>query len=241
MGHPQMNKSQSPMLLNGDVASACRGGMPVGGPEISGVASGCPYCLAKQNLWPEVGTSLIFLKGFDSGYWGEVVADKWNVCSRNQILVHMEYERASTACRFVTPGRDLYVSARLYSVPDWMPPYSIDDNWAVHESLVDSMPQIVIGTHASALAPEQLSRTIIACWRRRLPLQGSELWPMLEAHGVPSRQKERLLQMFEFGTKILGHANGRRPVKRKRMQPMSLGRYLTRTEEELNISLFGRR
>ncbi len=64
---------------------------------------------------------------------------------------------------------------------------------------------------------------------------------MIEAHGVARHQKARLLQTFEFGIKVLVLANGRQPIKRKRMPPMSVGRYLTSAQEELNIRLFGRR
>jgi hypothetical protein len=163
------------------------------------------------------------------------------LCGRDQFLINMEYEKSRAACQFVTPKRDLYLNSLLYSVPDWMPPYSIDDNAALHESLIDSMPPMVIGTYSSALSPEQLWRIVITCWRRRLPLQHNELWPMIEAHGVARHQKARLLQTFEFGIKVLVLANGRQPIKRKRMPPMSVGRYLTSAQEELNIRLFGRR
>lgn len=214
--------------------------VPVGGAPLEGVASGCPYCLAKQNPWPQPGTGLVFLRGSESGWRGTVVSDPWGTCPGDRFLVHMEYEKSSTVFRTVMPSHDLYVDATLYSVPMWMPPLSIEDNAVLHESLILSLPAVVFGAHKFTIAPDALWRVVATCWRLRLPLQRDDIWLMLEAHGVSRRQRKLLLDLFEFGIKVLTLTNGRPAIKRKRMQSMSQGRYLTEARRELNIKLFGR-
>lgn len=137
------------------------------------------------------------------------------------------------------PGHDLYVDTALFSVPAWMPPVSIDDNAALHESLLDILPHVVVGAHEFSFKPDLLWRVVSVCWQRRLPLQRSDIWPLIQAHGVSVRHKSRVLDFFDFGVKLLTVTHGRPAIKRKRMVPMSKGRYLTRAQRDLRIQLFG--
>jgi hypothetical protein len=139
----------------------------------------------------------------------------------------MEYESLPNRLRMVLPGHDLYVNYELFSVPEWMPNLSIDDNGAVHESLVTMLPLIAVGSHEINIVPDRLWRTVITIWQRRLPLYRDNLWPMMEAHGVSRTQKDTLMDFFDFGIKVLTLANGRPAIKRKRIPAMSQGRYLT--------------
>jgi hypothetical protein len=145
----------------------------------------------------------------------------------------MEYERSDAKLRMVNPGHDLYVDCALFNVPDWMPPLSIEDNDAIHDSLLTALPNEILRAHPLEIAPDSIWPLVVTTWRRRLPLQGTDIWPMIAAHGVSDDKKTQLLSNFEFGLKVLTLANGRPPIKRKRMQPMSAGRYMTKARRNL--------
>jgi hypothetical protein len=219
-------------------ASSALAALPLTGVLNCGVTSGCPYCLAKENPWPSKGTPLVFLNGMDSGWSGIVVEDPWGTCPSDRFLVKMEYEKRSDWLQTVMPSHQLYIDSRQYAVPDWMPPLSIEDNALLHESLMATLPLLAPG-QASDMKHNPLWRIVNICWRRRLPLDRNDIWPMMEAHGVELRHKSRLLDFIEFGILVLTATHGRPAVKRRRMAPMSKGRYLTNAQRELRIQLFG--
>jgi hypothetical protein len=203
----------------------------------SGAVSGCPYCRASENPWPPEGTSLVFLKGIDAGQSGVVVKDSWGTCPSDRFLVKMEYEK-TRALRMVMPSHELYLDSKLFVVPAWMPPISIEDNALLHECLLGSLDKIT-AAHGRSMVGNSLLGIIATCWWQRLPLDGADIWPMLDAHGVASNLKADFIEFFEFGVSLLTAIQGRPAVKRKRMRAMSQGRYLTKGRRELRLKKFG--
>ncbi|MGU9980723.1 hypothetical protein ACJ4V0_11855 [Phreatobacter sp. HK31-P] len=76
-------------------------------------------------------------------------------------------------------------------------------------------------------------------WWQRYPVRAEDLWPMLEAHGFPKSHLLRFVDRFNFGIDLLVHAQGRRPNSRRRMEPLSKGRYLTAAQVALRSRIFG--
>ena len=200
-------------------------------------ALACPYCLAAQSPWPVVGTSLMFLNGIDVGQVGVVVRDKWGTCPSDRFLVKMEYEKQSDVLRMVMPRHELYLDVNLLRIPDWVPSVSIEDNARLHERF------LCCGGLAAAQDRDgfgtAFADVVHVCWQHRLPLNAEEIWLALQAHGLDPHSKARVVELFEFGTGLLVRTHGRPAIKRKRMPPMSRGRYLTKAERELRLRIFG--
>ena len=198
----------------------------------------CPYCLSyKDESWPVPNAELILLNKQDAGYRCVVADQSQNVNFTDRFLVRMEYERRDIL-RSVMPGHDQYLDVRQYKVPTWMPELAIEDNAALHERLMQSLRTIFLADDRSSLAPG-LHGIIHVCWWKRFPINGAELWPMLEAHGVLPRLRRDAIELIDFGLYTLRYAQGRAPNKRRRMPPMSQGRYLTKRHKEINIRCLG--
>ncbi|MCP5372659.1 MAG: hypothetical protein H6907_13085 [Hyphomicrobiales bacterium] len=179
----------------------------------------------------------MFLNGIDVGHSGLVVADQWDTCPFDKFLVKMPYAKEGTL-RIVTPGRELFLDVNRFSVPPWMPPVSIEDNALLHQSLIDSLAVLAAAKDQKSVG-DSLIGVIDSCWRNRLPLQGTDVWPMVEAHGIPPHRKSDFINLFDFGKNILISTLGRAAVKRRRMPAMSQGRYLTKKQRDLLVRLFG--
>jgi hypothetical protein len=119
-----------------------------------------------------------------------------------------------------------------------MPPISIEDNALLHESLLLSLDRIT-AAHDRSMVGKSLRGIVGTCWSRRLPLDGADIWPMLDAHGVGPHLKADVIDFFEFGVSLLTATQGRSAVKRKRMPAMAQGRYLTTAQRELRLKIFG--
>jgi hypothetical protein len=202
-----------------------------------GIANGCPFCMARQDLEPSVGKSILFLSGIDVGQVGVVVENVDAVRSIGRFLVKLPYgdDRAST---MVDPVLDLFIERALMHVPTWMPPLSIEDACALHEMVLEvrrSPPEAKNGKTAAKMADGLIAR----CWGDRLPVNGAEVWAVLGAHGAQPKLEERFVELFDFGIALLVGIKGRPPVRQRRMAPLSRGRYLTKRAREKRMQLFG--
>jgi hypothetical protein len=205
---------------------------------MTGDGSDCPYCLAAQNPWPAIGKSLVFLNDTDVGEVGVVVKDVWGTCPSDRFLVRMAYETHPTALRMVMPAHDQYVAVESLRIPSWMPSLSIEDNARLHERFLLCRKALLSAQDRPSFA-HTFASIVDLCWRHRLPLGGDEVWLVLEAHGIASRWRAEAIELFAFGVRLLTESSGRPAVKRKRMSPMSQGRYLTKAERELRLRIFG--
>lgn len=202
-----------------------------------GVASECPYCLAAAHPWPPIGTSIVFLNGGEVGQSGVVVADERGICPSDRFLVKMPYDKPGVL-RMVMPSHELFLDAQLLVVPSWMAPLSIRDNAFLHDSLPSSLNDLTPATD-HGITDQSLDWIIATCWRHRLPLVGAEVWPVLKAHGADAKLEAGFINCFDFGTRLLTTTQGRPSVKRRRMSPMSKGRYITKAQQSIRLELFG--
>ncbi len=166
-----------------------------------------------------------------------VVAEEWGTCPSDKFLVKMAYEETGRL-RMVMPHYELFLDVKVFAVPAWMPPLSIEDNSFIHDSLRYSVDKPIAASERGELG-ELMHSVIATCWQRRLPLRGVDIWPLLNAHGVSPHLEANVIDYFDFGTTLLTTAQRRTAVKRRRMPAMSKGRYLTAAQRELRVSLFG--
>jgi hypothetical protein len=98
-----------------------------------------------------------------------------------------------------------------------MCPLSITDLCALEDTaLEDTLRAFQLGEVAQSLAA--------VAWARRLPLNGTQLWAMLEVHGFDVSWKSEFLLLFDFGVSLLVRTHGRRPIKKKKVRSMSIDR-----------------
>jgi hypothetical protein len=62
-------------------------------------------------------------------------------------------------------------------------------------------------------------------WIHRLPITGTDLAGMLEAHGFPAESLGKAQEAIDYGLNMLIWMNGRKPIRRRRVEPLSISRY----------------
>jgi hypothetical protein len=67
---------------------------------------------------------------------------------------------------------------------------------------------------------DSLNEVIRKIWLSRLPLEPNELWLILKAHGAPERSEAKIVEFYERGRNLLVYAIGRKPIKKKRVEPL---------------------
>lgn len=197
----------------------------------------CPYCLSHRLLGYPTGTKLFFLQGPDAGYTGIVERARAKV-REHEILVRMEYEKRKGLLRIVSTERDRCLPKKMFRVPNWMPELSIEDNAVLHSSMLSDIRCLFLAEDRYELK-KGISGLFGCVWWRRFPLAGTDLWPMLEAHGVQSHLKDDAIELLDFGLGLLRKIQGRAAIKKKRMPPMSQSRYQTERQRELRVRIFG--
>jgi hypothetical protein len=206
-------------------------------PPISdGIGAGCPFCIAKRDRQPSIGQRILFLTSGDAGQFGTCVEDKHNSIRFDQFLVKMDYEVEKGGTRVVTLAYDLFSIEPLPSAPVWMPSLSIADALAVHEYMLQG-----IDNHLQLNDPADLSNLcypiVSGCWSRRFPLTAEEILAMLQAHYCPV--DKQFCQLYTFGIELLVRTHGKPAIKRKRMKPLSQGKYLSSNQRKMWFQLFG--
>jgi hypothetical protein len=174
------------------------------------------------------GERIILLQGMYSGLIA-TVSDQpgW---SDDEFLVHFDKDETDTLTR-IGYKRDKFAYFPVEKIPDWLCHLSIDDLSAIEESTLLTVLNF-------AIAPKRrkwsnILLPLIATVRsRRLPILSADIWPTLIAHAFPTSQKADFCKFFDFGIELLVSLNGRPAVQRKKMQPMSQGRYQTPGQEE---------
>jgi hypothetical protein len=201
-----------------------------------GALADCPYCKGREHQIPQIGQRIKFLSP-NYGETGVRVDDRHYNLRLDQFAVKMDYE-AIDYVQTVTRFMDLYIVEPFASPASWMPQFSIQDVLAIHESMLRVL-DMLMKSHARKPLHECIGPIVSACWRQRLPISGHEIWPMLEAHGFAETQRPEFINLFEFGFDLLIRTHGRPPIKRKRMAPLSKGRYLSKGNREIYLRHFG--
>jgi hypothetical protein len=162
------------------------------------------------------------LTGFMSGCIGTVAPeDTW--WSGEEFCVQFDHDRPGHLHR-VLLRHDLFVLEPNADQTPWLLPLSTDDLAFVDEVVVRFCATLIQKSNWS-WRDEELYVLIEMFWQRRLPVQGKEVWATCAAHGMPQRYKNHFISTFDFGIGLLVYSHGRPPIKRRRVQAMSIGRY----------------
>lgn len=194
----------------------------------AGAKSNCPFCKGRMITSLRPGDRIIILQGMYSGR-AATVSDQpgW---SNDEFLVHFDYETGDTLTR-IGYKRDRFAYSPIAKIPNWLCHLSMDDLSALDESAL-----LTVINFASAKISENwanLLLPLIATVRsRRLPVLAADIWPTLTAHGFSRKKMKNFHKFFDFGIELLASLHGRPAIRRKKMPPMSRGRYLTPGQQE---------
>jgi hypothetical protein len=194
----------------------------------TGVRSNCPFCGGRMIASVSPGQRIILLRGMYAGY-SATVSDQpgW---SDDEFLVQFDVSEEGTLTR-ISYGRDSFTYSPLKKIPDWLCHLSIDDLSAIEDSCLNTALDFATAKGIPSWA-DLLLPVFSTIRSRRLPVVSDDIWSTLVAHGFSMKHKQKFKECFDFGLRLLLLFNGRPPIRRRRMAPMSRGRYLTPGQEE---------
>jgi hypothetical protein len=186
----------------------------------AGATHNCPFCQGRMISKTSPGERLLFLNGMRAGRSATVSPDPSPI--EGEFLVHMDGDHDDTLLR-VSYCRDQFIRAPLQLVPHWMCPLSINDLCALEDAAIRGTSRAFeLGMRTIRVEVAQ-SLTAVAWWSR-LPINGTQLWAMLEVHGFDDSWKSEFQLLFDFGVSLLVGTHGRPPIKKKKVKPMSIDR-----------------
>jgi hypothetical protein len=156
-----------------------------------------------------------------AGHWATISKREWH--GEREFLVHVDGSSEETEYR-VSYDRDRFVRPPVTSVPMWMPPLSSDDLCFLEDITIDRLLR-AIEKGGGSMPVEVVEALTAVVWQRRLPVTGSQVWTMLLAHGFEGDESAEFCKLFDFGIGLLISTHGRRPIKKKRAEPMSPVRF----------------
>jgi hypothetical protein len=194
----------------------------------TGAKSDCPFCAGRMITSVSAGETIIVLQGMYSGRVGKV-SDRPGF-SDDEFIVHFDLDPQDILTR-IGYQRDKFTYFPIKKAPEWLCHLSIDDLSALEESCLDAVLNFAVYKSNAKLA--DLLLPLFATVRsRRLPIIATDLWPTLVAHGFSKKHKSEFQRYFDFGMELLVSLHGRPSIQRKKMAPMSRGRYLTPGQEK---------
>ena len=184
----------------------------------AGAAHNCPFCQGRMISETASGERLLFLNGMRAGRSATVSPAPSPI--EGEFLVHMDGDRDDTLWR-VSYCRDQFVRAPLQLVPSWMCQLSINDLCALEDAALRSTFR-AFELGMQTIRVEVAQSLAAVAWGRRLPINGAQLWAMLEVHGFDDSWKSEFCLLFDFGFSLLVRTHGRQPIKKKKVKPMSI-------------------
>lgn len=194
----------------------------------SGAKSSCPFCIGRMITSVSPGERIIVLQGMYAGRCA-TVSDQPGP-RNDEFYVQFDTEEKGTLTR-ISHRLDKFVHLPLRTVPEWMCHLSVDDLSLIDESCLEMVLRFAMA-RANANLADLLLPILSTIHSRRLPVSSSDVWPTLVAHGFPRNRKQKFKEFIDFGLRVLLLFNGRPPILRRRMKPMSRGRYLTPSHEK---------
>ena len=194
----------------------------------AGGRSNCPFCKGRMIASVSPGERIVLLQGMHAGQCATVSNQPgW---SDDEFFVQFDFEKGRTLTR-IHYKRDKFTRLPVGTIPNWLCQLSIDDLSALEDSSLLTALNFASAQRNRNWA--NLLLPLIATVRsRRLPILSADVWPTFFAHGFPEKQKSNFNKFFDFGIELLVSLNGRPAIRRKKMQSMSRGRYLTPGQEE---------
>ena len=187
----------------------------------TGATAGCPFCKGRMIASVSPGERIIILKGM---YVGREAIVSPEPGLSDEFLVRFDGDPPNRLTR-IAHKRDVFAYVPLGGLPTWLCSLSIDDLCSIDHSVLDLAVQLAIGSGKDWPTPTLLP--LIATTRQRRPVIGADLWPTLEAHGIPKTLKRGFCGKFDFAIELLVSLHGRPAIQRRRVRAMSIGRYLT--------------
>ena len=189
--------------------------------QIEGFLSGCPFCGSQRIGIPEIGTRFLIIAGLFSGSTGTVV--EWPEGFpkiENEFLAQLDHDPPNMQTRVSTQRQAIQEIPRP-PTPLWSPPVCSDETSKIDEAVVRFCEKsYCVGQWK--IDWNSFNGVIYTVWYYRLPLTPIELWRVLEAHGVPKRSEKSLIGFFEKARDLLVYSAGRKPIKKKRVSPLSI-------------------
>jgi hypothetical protein len=192
--------------------------------QIEGFLAGCPFCAARSKGPPGVGARFRLITGLNAGKVGTVVKvvklPSGEPIWPYEIIAQMD-DNPPHIQRRILFKFDLIQVLPEDPVPKWAPPLCLRDAAELDHAVVEFCEKScsVEKWHPNWPAFYEIIRIV---WNNRLPLEPGELWSVLEAHGVLQKWKRELSALYEKGREILIYCLGKRPVKKKRVTPLSV-------------------
>lgn len=188
--------------------------------QIEGFLAGCPFCTAKRKGVPEVGTRFRIISGSHTGRTGTVVKvpEKYSL-DPYEIYSHLDGDKPNLQVRTLI-NHDLVQVLPAPPTPKWAPPLSMK-NSAILDDVIAHYCKKNFSCIKSNLDLNAFNEVIRTIWQNRFPLQPNELLLVLKAHGFPGKFDKEVLAGYENGINLLIYANGKKPIKKYRVTPLS--------------------
>jgi hypothetical protein len=186
-----------------------------------GRKAGCPFCIASTNNHFSPGERIRLLSGSRAGKQATVLDPPEHFKNDpNMILVQSDEDDPSIR-QMVNLDLELVELLPSAPVPPWAPPISIRKTYELHECIINFCEKSTQGS-SKKMHLTSLYLLIWHIWKRRLPLEPKEVWNMLEAHGVPLNWRTSTMNILRHGLSLLMTVYGKKPVKKFRVEPMSI-------------------
>ena len=186
---------------------------------IAGIEASCPFCLARSSRLPKVGEQILIISGFATGTAGIVTKLEIPVPGRVGFLIRPEGAPQGTE-QIVYIGSALFMSPDGFQAPDWFPPLNARETADLEEGVV-SFCDACYANGTWNWDRRAYLALIYLIWRMRAPVSRNEVWNLLSHHGVPDSENNHAIAAFQDGLDLLIHANGRKSIKKKRVQSLS--------------------
>jgi len=184
-----------------------------------GATSGCPFCKNTRLAPLQVGIRFRILSEFQAGRTGIVVESPAPPpLPPTEFIAQMDGDPPNVQMRILP--REIVEPFPFSAPAEWAPPISLPAACEL-DSVVVGFCEAGLENDRWAINWPFYNEVIRFIWYRRLPIDANELWSVLSAHGVPDRFKTELLDFFVKGRHLLVQACGRKPVKKKRVKPLS--------------------
>jgi hypothetical protein len=208
----------------------------------TGVNSGCPFCRALNADPPKIGDRVRVLNNYLTGLIGEVIGDENALPIKDSTIPPDEFSTNRIA--YAMPGdiivyidgseyrihlninRDLLEPEPFSPVPDWAPPICFSYAAEVH-NFVMKLCNDSFRNGKWIFNKSVLFWSIIYVLNKRLPIESSEFWNILESHGFPLKWKQRLIVLYENCKEIIRIYHlmntGRNFSNKKKVSPFAIG------------------
>jgi hypothetical protein len=165
---------------------------------------------------PAVGDRVWIIAGTFQGCIGTVMQAPWAI-DEEEFLVQLDGAPSHEECR-VSMKRDLFHRLPKPHVPEWAPPLPIDDALKLDENVVELCNR---WTTVPRRIPSFLQIFIHNIWILRIPLSAAEIWEIIRRHGGLPEHAEAFQHRLREGRELLSLVAPRKPVKKKRIKPLS--------------------